>query len=259
MFNVPKEMSDWTAKGQEIWQYLENEVFEMVYATGSGRDDFLNIINQKINFTTKHPKGSIWYAIQSNVSLIAKTLALEKITLNTLKKNYGGGFESCFYNGKTFEKLSNLVYVAAYKQFEKDGDIDVPFPQLFLYYTYISDRLRIVSIEVNNARKEIKGDKIVIIAESNDFECRCFDIESLDGILDEIELPSDYSFKTSNVGVGYSLIGPDNANFNPSWFNQHPDLTVTFIHGQSIELILSKEVNESVRVACKEYFGRNYK
>lgn len=259
MFNFPKEMSDWNTKKKHTWQYLENDLFEVVYASGSGRDDFLNIVNQKVSLTTRHEKGSIWHAIQTNVSLIAKTLALEKVTLNTLKRNYGGGFESAFYNGETFEKISDVVYVAAYRQFENDGDIDVPFPQLFLYYVYISDVLRIIGIEVNKATKAIIGDKIFITAEANNFECRCFDVKGLDGSSNSIELPKDYSFKTSNIAMGYSLIGPDNSIFNPAWFNRHPELMVTYVHEKRIELVLSLEVNDSVRNNCKEYFARKYK
>jgi hypothetical protein len=82
MFNIPKEMSDWKEKQNEVWQYLESDLFEIVYATGSGRDDFLNIVNQKVNLTTRHSRGSVWHAIQTNLSLIAKALALEKTTLN---------------------------------------------------------------------------------------------------------------------------------------------------------------------------------
>jgi hypothetical protein len=259
IFNVPKEISDWKESKEVVWQYLENDLFELVYATGSGRDDFLNIINQKANLTTRHPKGSILHAIQTNISLIAKILALEKITLSTLKKNYGGGFESVFYNGKRFEKISNTVYVVAYKQFEKDGEIDIPFPQLFLYSTYIEDTFRIIAIEVRKANKEIVGDKIVITADANSFECRCFDVEGLDSIKLDIQLSKDYSFKTNNVAMGYSLVWPDNGIYNPCWFNNHPELTVTYIHEKSIELILSLEINQLLRNECKEYFSRTYK
>jgi hypothetical protein len=259
MFNIPKKMLDWKKKTREVWQYLENDLFELVYASGSGRDDFLNVIDQKIELTTQHPKGSIWHAIQTNLSLIAKTLALEKVTLNTLKKNYGGGFESTFYNGNEFEKISNVVYVVAYKQFEKDGEIDVPFPKVFLFCTYISDIFRIIAVEVNRARKDTVDDKIIITAEADSFECRCFDVEGLDSIPNNIALPMDFSFKTDKVAMGYSLIGPDDGNYNPCWFNQHPELTVTYVHQRSIQLILSREINESLRTSCKEYFARTYK
>lgn len=259
MFNVPKEMSNWKAKKKETWQYLEDDLFEEVYAAGSGTDDFLNTISQKVTLITQHEKGSVWHAIQTNVSLIAKTLALEKISLTTLKKNYGGGFESVFYNGEMFEKISNIVYVISYSQFKKDGDIDVPFPQLFLYYTYIRDIFRIVAIEIEKAEKKIIDDKIYITAEANNFKCRCFDVKPLDYYTDSIELIKDYSFKTDNVAMGYSLIGPDNSIFSPAWVNRNHDLTVTYDHEKKIELILSLEITETVRNSCKEYFARTFK
>lgn len=258
MFNYPKEMSNWKDQGHEAWQYLENDVFEMVYATGSGRDNFLNVIDQPVKFTTKHRKGDIWYAIQTNVSLIAKLLALEKINLYTLMKNWGGGFESAFYNGKTFEKIRDLAYIAAYKQFETDGEIDIPFPQLILYYTYISSKLRIVALEINKAKRELSGDKLIISSEAPDFEFRYFDVPGFDDGPDELVLPDALSFKTDRVAVGYSLIAPDNSVFNPCWFNRHPELSVSYTHGKRIELIFSKDVNDTLRDQCKEYFRRNY-
>ena len=83
---------------------MHDPIFETVSACGSGTKGFLNIIKQVGELHTRFEKGDFMRAVQTNTTLISKLLALERVSLYTLKENWGGGFEAAYYNGAKFEK-----------------------------------------------------------------------------------------------------------------------------------------------------------
>ncbi|MBI3233694.1 MAG: hypothetical protein HYZ42_06575 [Bacteroidetes bacterium] len=176
MFNYPQKITAIEDNNNGGWQSLRSDVYDEIYACGSGAESFLNIVSQTGTFETRHTKGDIWYAMQSNVSLIAKILAIERTTLHNLQTHWGGGFETAFYNGKEFEKVTDIVYVICNGQFDKDGDIGLPFPGLFLYYSYRDCVLNIVRVEVKKFKREYMNDKIILTAEADNFKCDCFEV-----------------------------------------------------------------------------------
>jgi hypothetical protein len=259
MFNYPKSIQVYGDSHVGGWKYLDNDVYDRVYACGSGAESFLNIVGQTGIFDTRHNKGGIWYAMQANISLIAKILAIERVTLHNLQTHWGGGFETVFYNGKEFEKISDLVYVICHGDFDQNGDIGLPFPSLFLYYTYKEDILHIIRVEVRKFRKDYYGEKIILTANAEDFTSNCFKVEKLGAMGDESQRSDDFSFKTFHVAIGYAILTPKNGVFNPSSYNVHPELTVAYVHNKSVEMILSRDVCESVRSSAKQVFDLKWK
>ena len=81
-------------------------------------------------------KGNIYRAIAANYGYIAKLLAVERVSLHTIKKNWGGGFETIIFDGNEFIKLDEIAYITCYGQFDESGNIGLPFPQLIQYYKY---------------------------------------------------------------------------------------------------------------------------
>ncbi|MEI9911575.1 MAG: hypothetical protein WDO71_19130 [Bacteroidota bacterium] len=259
MFNYPQKIQEVSNDDSGGWKVLNNDVYGEVYACGSGTESFLNIVKQTGIFETRHSKGDIWYAIQSNVSLIAKMLAIERTTLHNLQTHWGGGFETAFYNRKEFEKMSDIVYVLCNGQFDKDGDIGLPFPGVFLYYTYKEQTLHIVRVEVKKFRRQHLDDRIILTAEPDNFTADCFVVEELDAPVETKSMSDDFSFKTHRVAMGYGIVTPTNGVFNPSSLNVHGSLTVTYEHGKQIEMILSQEICETIRTSAKKVFDANWR
>ena len=110
------------------WNAVESEVYNKISANGSGSKGFNEWANAPVKFISSHQKGDIWYAIQSNVSLMAKLMAIERSTLGTIKKNWGAGFELMFYNGTTFVKFDQVCYLIFEAEFDEEGNIGRPLP-----------------------------------------------------------------------------------------------------------------------------------
>jgi hypothetical protein len=256
MVNFPKKMNNYDVEREAGWMVLENDVYDQIFACGSGAQQFLNIVNQTGTFETRHLKGSIWYAMQSNISLITKILAIERTTLYNLNSNWGAGLETAFYNGQEFEKVSNMVYAICHGQFSEQGDIGYPTPQLLLYYTYHEGRLIIVKIKVGHFKEESLGENVRLYAGPESFQVVCYDVESLLDDYTEAPTLQDYSFTTMTVAMGYAIITPENGVFVPTSYNVHGILTVKYRHNKYLEMTLNKGIYESVRQACKNVFDK---
>ena len=72
-------------------------------------------------------------------------------------------------------------------------------------------------------------------------------MEKLDAVSETKTMLANFSFKTHRVAMDYGMVTPTNGVFNPGAFNVHGSLTVTYEHGKKIEMILGKEIGESIR------------
>lgn len=241
----------WSPK--EVWKKSESEIFEEVHACGTGADDFLHNASEQQTFEASFEKGNIYRAIAANFGFIAKLLAVERVSLHTIKKNWGGGFETIIFDGNSFIKIDEVAYITCHGQFDENGDIGLPFPQLIQYYKYYKDVLFISSIEVKSWKREEKDDQIIL--RSDNYRADLFPIPRLDlkkG--SSIELPPDLSFTTTRVALGYAIITKSNGIFAPSFFTESNSLKVTYHDEKYIEVILSKTINDLVSSKAKETF-----
>lgn len=232
----------WSPK--ELWRQSTSEIFEKVYACGTGADDFLhNALKQK-TLENSFEKGNIYQALAKNFGFIAKLLAIERASLYTVKNNWGGGFETIIFDGNSFVKIDEIAYITCLGEFDDKGDKGLPSPQLIQYYKYYKDVLFISSIEVKSWRREEKGDQIIL--QSDNYRASLFCIPRIDlkkG--SSIELPSGYSFTTNRVALGYA-IAKNNSVFAPSSFTESNRLNVTYHDAKYIEVILSKEITSRI-------------
>jgi hypothetical protein len=237
----------------DLWKKSESEVFEEVYACGTGADDFIYNASEQQTFEASAENGNIYRAIATNFAFIAKLLAIERVSLYTINKNWGGGFETIIFGGNSFLKLDQIAYITCHCQFDENGDFGFPFPQLLQYYEYYKDVLFISSIEVKEWRQEEKGDQIVL--QSDNYRADLFPIPRLDmnkGSL--VELPPDFSFTTNRVSLGYAIITKSNRIYAPSFFSESNSLQVTFHDGKYVEVILSKKVTELLKEKARSVF-----
>jgi hypothetical protein len=237
----------------EFWKTAKSELFEEVYACGSGKEDFLHLSSEEQTFEANSEKGDIKRAISANIGFIAKLLALERASLHNLKKNWGGGFENICFDGNSFIKIDQIAYISNHAQFDKEGNFDLPFPQLVQYYEYYNDVLLIISIEVKSwSRKE---DNTNFILTSNNFQMNVFPVPSLDlKVESSIELPLDFSFSTNRLALGYAIISSTNTIFAPSFFIESKTMNATYQDGKNIEITIEKKMTEMIREGAKKAF-----
>lgn len=238
---------------QEAWKRKESDVFEEVFACGTGADDFVYNAAEQQTFEASFEKGDVYRAIAANFGFIAKWLAIERVSPFTVNKNWGAGFETIIFNGESFMKLDQVAYLTLHGQFDKDGNIGLPIPQLIQYYQYHKDVLFISSIDVKDWRKEEKDDAIILYSEN--YRTDLFPVPALDlAPCSAIELPPDYSFCTNRIALGYAIITPSNGIFAPSFFTESNSLQVAYRDKKNIEVKLSKTINELIGTKSKEVF-----
>ncbi|MDP4284790.1 MAG: hypothetical protein Q8891_10215 [Bacteroidota bacterium] len=239
----------------ESWNIMYDDIYEQVFACGNGAKGFLNIVRQAGKLHTRFKQGDFRRAVQVNTILISKLLTLERISLYTLRENWGGGFETAYYNGEKFEKIDKIAYVISHGYFDNLGNIGLPVPRLIMYYKYLRDILYIVALEINQYTLQETERFSTFTSLSGGFNTTLYEVEGID--LDNIEnyeLPSDFSFFTDKISMGYSLITNKDVIFNPAFFNFGPALTITFQQGRSIEISILKDLSNKIRDTSKKIF-----
>jgi hypothetical protein len=69
--------------------------------------------------------------------MLCKLLASERLTLTSVKKHWGAGFEMIYFDGEQFAKLDSMTYVINQGIFNEVDDIpEVPVPGVILHYKY---------------------------------------------------------------------------------------------------------------------------
>ena len=238
------------------WGLLNTDIFDDVHACGSGQESFLSIVKELGNFKSGLNKEDLMSIIQSNISLVAKILTLEKITLHTLMDHWGAGFETVFYNNDRFEKMDKIAYIISVGDFDDEGNIGVPIPRSILYYQYHNDILFITAIEVLKSKKVNYEDKIIITSILGEYDVNLHIVPSIErvDILSDSDYPADYSFNTFKISMGYCLLHNKINPFYPSYFSFHPEATVAYEHGKSIEIKIPKVYNDDIAMNSKNEF-----
>jgi hypothetical protein len=239
------------------WNIMYDPIYEEVSACGGGAEGFLNIIKQFGIFHTRFENGDFMQALQANTILISQLLTLERVSLYTLRENWGGGFEIAYYNGEKFEKLNEIAYVINHSQFDISGDIGLPIPMLIMYYKYVNDILYIVALEVR--RYSIKETEMyfTFISIAGEFHTTLYEVEGIDlENIEDYELPSDFSFSTNKISMGYSLITKENSIYNPAFFNGGSEVSINFKQGEKIEVVINKKIVEDIKNIAKEIFTK---
>lgn len=238
------------------WAFVKSSVYGEVTAIGSGRDSFLNIVNQDLQVISSFEKGNIWHSIQLNMELIASMYAFEKATLHTILSSWGGGFETIMYDGNKFIKLQNVAFVINEGWFDENGDVDVPFPTTILYYRYHKDYLLITGIHLEDVHRIDEGGLITIICDPGKYNVKNIQVPRFDNEENGFDDSNfDYNFSTSIIAMGYDIRKKGrNGTYNPGTFTFHNELTVTYTKNALVKLVISKDINNKFRDLAKEAY-----
>jgi hypothetical protein len=237
------------------WNILEEDVYEKTSACGSGTEGLLNVIRQPVQYQSMYPKGHFMRAPQTNASLIAKLLSLQITADYTLPAHWGGGFEIGYYNGNKFLKVDKITYVISQGQFTPEGDINTPIPRVIMHYKYVKNILYITTLEVHKYLIEETDTHISYTSEYGEYQQKIFEVPGIDvDNLDAIPMPTDFSFRSELVAVGYSLVTPGNTIFNPSFFNERPAVSIHFQQKKRLTVIFDKRLTEDIRRASQAHY-----
>lgn len=237
------------------WNILEEDIYEKTSACGSGAEGLLNLIRQPVEYQSMYPKGHFMRALQTNASLIAKLLSLQITADYTLPAHWGGGFEICYYNGRKFQKVDKITYVICHGQFTPEGDIDMPIPRVIMHYKYKKNILYITTLEVHKYLIEETDTHISFTSEYGEYQQKIFEVPGIDvDNLDAIPMPTDFSFRSEKVAVGYSLVTPGNTIFNPSFFNEGPAVSIHFQQKKRLTVVFDKRITEDIRRASQDRY-----
>lgn len=239
------------------WNILSEPVFETTWAHATGAYKFLNLINQPLLFyESSFPKERIESALQMNGALIAKLLALQATAegFYAIEDDWGGVFEIAFFNGVEFEKLDNYSYLVFHSQFDQQGDIGVPTPIFILHIRYVGKILFVTEIKGEFENTE-DSDDIMFTAQTGSFGLRVFAIEGVD--IDDkspVKFPTDLSFATDVVGVGYSLITKSNSMYNPGFFSLGTEVKITYRKDKNVKIFIRKKIWDLIKEVSKQQY-----
>jgi hypothetical protein len=256
----PSSSNHWdTVKGKKGgWAYVENNTYGEVTAIGSGRDNFLNIVNENMKVFSGFEKGHIWHTFQMNMALIARMYAIEKATLHTILSHWGGGFETIFYDGNKFIKSQNIAFIINAGWFNENGDVNVPLPTTILYYRYYNDYLLITGIYLKDVHRIDEGSLITLISNIGSYEVKNAIVPRFDDEENDLDISNfDYNFCTSSIAMGYDIrkMG-ETGTYNPATFNIHNKLKITYKVNDSVKLVISKDINDKFRELAKEVYPK---
>lgn len=238
----------------DAWDSIESEPFKKTFAIGTGKQDFLSEIAKEANFKGDSSNKGILSAITNNVCFLARLLAAEKVSLYTINGKWGAGFETIYFNGDSFVKFEDMAYIIMQGDFNEVGDIGIPVPRQVMYYKYYDDILFISSIEILNGQVNISDNEIIFT--STRYKADCYIVPRLDtDFSSPLNLPSNYSFETSRIALGYALVKKDKGFLTPSIFSTSKnDIKVILKNEQSIEIRINTQISEMIRSGAREVF-----
>lgn len=236
---------------QEDWRMITSPIFNDVWASGTGADEFLSQITQVGDL--KHNFDNPDLAQLTNFLFIAKLLAIEKVTGLTIKEHWGAGFETIYYNGKSFQKFNEFTYLVLICYFDKNGDLSTLIPELVMHYKYHNDLLTIASIEITQcSRHEINGVTTIISKDKP----KLFEVPplSLNPSRTKANRLRNYSFQTRKIALGFCIIKENESIVASSMFSS--DIAATFEQGEGLEIVFGKETEDKIRHVGNQLFSK---
>lgn len=199
----------------------ENDLLQKIYAIGSGANSFVSECDRYKRFSKTPNISGENQAMILNFGVLSGLLALERFSLETIKKYWGAGFELVNFDSKkeTFYKLDEYTYIIWKGKFNtKTSELNIS-PFLFLSYKYYDDILLINSSDgkkfegtavrpIYKERDEVDLSKLPTEFKFHDeILCNTFIIETDDG---KLKTPSIVLNKPENsYGHIFLELSPD--------------------------------------------------
>ncbi|TYZ14190.1 hypothetical protein FY528_00195 [Hymenobacter lutimineralis] len=127
------------------WRKNNSSLYEEVLACGSGAEYFVKESMFEMNISAEGDHNMLNRAISLNYILLARILVQERVSLETIKKNWGAGFEMIYFNGDKFTKMDDVTYIIWNGKMDlSNGNYEFS-PLLIMNFKYHNELLVITS------------------------------------------------------------------------------------------------------------------
>ena len=200
--------SKFLVEGYGSWDKRENNVFESIWAIGSGSSDFLEEADRyKYELEGFGATNNYNKALSQNFMLINNLMGRETLTLSTIQKFWGAGYEIIVFEDGKFKKFKELTFIAWNGSYDENKKLNFT-PFIILKYSYYKDILTILStngqtieafgvLEIGKKKEDINTLEIPIPAFDSEHICNCFFIKLDDG---RVTTPSLFINKKDGLG-----------------------------------------------------------
>jgi hypothetical protein len=227
---------------------VDSEMFDQSEAIGSGADEFLEIITQKMKFRTSFADGDIRQSLVKHGSLIAHLLVRERATKKNLQSAWGGGFEFAVYDGRRFVKPDNVAYILNFAYVNENNRFEMPVPVMVLHHRYEDEILVITKVFWKN---HILGHDEIdrYILTSDDVVAETFIVPPIKrGVSVPEDLKVPRSFETGSIGMGHLLNTHDGISALPAYFTVSTDIQVVYsAESGRVQIFMREAVTELIR------------
>jgi hypothetical protein len=122
------------------WRVQSTSLFGDVLACGSGSPDFLKQAGQEWTIPALQLRSDLTRAISANYSLLGNILGQERLSLSTIRKRWGAGFEMIYFDGERFRNMDDITIVLWKGALDvMTGKFEIA-PLTFLNYHYTNDK-----------------------------------------------------------------------------------------------------------------------
>jgi hypothetical protein len=207
---------------------VDSQTFDQSLAFGSGAEEYLKIINQKMLFRSSFKDGDIRQSVVKQGALIAHLLTLERATKKNLLSAWGGAYEFAIYDGKRFIKPDNVAYIVNFGVIDANGSFEMPMPVFVLHHRYEGEILVITKVLWKNHIIRDDGTDFYILT-SDDIITETYLVPPIkSGIGLSQDLDKLRSFETAWIGMGYLVNTHDQLSILPHFFTASVDMKVVF-------------------------------
>ena len=250
-----------TVEGHEVkqfhyptdeWDMTSGGIFDTIYACGSGKKDFIHW-TKAITLKTDEQSDPLHEMVWRNACYIARLLATERVSLHTINRYWGGGFEIALFDGRSFFKIDKIAYVIFHAYFDDSGNIVSLIPGLVLYQHYYNDILFISAIEVSEFELSVNAHTSTFTSQEG--KANMFPVLPIDRkeAFSEADFPPSYSFHTNRIAVGFAFI-TEKIIMPASYFIENVETAVKYVDGNSLTITLKTEVNNEVLGAARRAY-----
>jgi len=225
------------------WVMANSPLFGETLAIGSGQNDFLKRINDGFTINHQMESKNFYQAISLNYIALANVLGYERLSLDSIQKHWGAGFEMIFYNGNKFSKIDDITYVIWRGKYDSSAKKVESSPFLFLNYKYFDDILLVSSFDGNEFHMQAV---LPIYKTPQD--------------IDMNQMPSKPHFDSKKVCAIYLIEFPDGRIFSPAFFSQASDnkddfpiIRVYFDEKDHLAIMIQSDFQDALNEQFKNY------
>ena len=236
------------------WDISNGGIFDTIYACGTGAKDFVHW-TKAITVIPAMRNDPLYETVWRNACYIARLLATERVSLHTVNKYWGAGFEITLYDGQRFLKIDGMAYVIFQVYFNDEGNVHSAVPGLVLFQQYYNDILFISAIEVSEF--ELSVNEHTSVYSSRHGNAAIYPVLPIDR-KEEFsvgDFPANFSFETNRMAVGFAFI-TEKTIVPASFYDEDADVGVTYKDGEGISVTLKTQGVNDVLSAAKEAYPR---